>query len=550
MFIQKFNKLIRNKWIWGIFAVLVCFLFVASDMFQGSSGADPQAYGTLDGEAVTYETFQSALTAARVEDVLRNRGAHQNDYAWSANRAWRFVAALKMAKKMNLRVTKEELSQSIRALFSDESGFRPDIYSRVVLDQFHCTTFQFEAALKDYLLVEKTSKAFSLAGWVSEPLARAQSYGLTDTFTLRSASFTNEFTAAPVTLSDEKLKEFYDQNLPFYRVPEKVAVRYVTFKVADYLDKAEADSEEDLQFRYDTDPSRYTAEVDGVKTNLSFEAARAQLESESKAENAKTLAVTAAESFADAFYNDSHDADREAEILAPGFFEAQATAAGVTVVTTQLFSANAPVPGIERELSTSFSDAAFGLSNETSYECRSDAIVGKDAVYILAYQEKVAAHDPAFESIKETIVKDATQQERNRLFSEKLDSLHSSYTAEMQKGRSFDDVTKELGLTTSTNLTFSPMAMQDLPGDRRTWMTLLPNISAGKSSQFVAYDGGAALVYVIERARGEETLINNYKGYLSSQMSSTLSERLSDSWLEANFKGMNPVVPEIDPVEE
>ena len=36
MVIQKFNKLIRNKWIWGVFAVAISAFF-AFDFLTGSS---------------------------------------------------------------------------------------------------------------------------------------------------------------------------------------------------------------------------------------------------------------------------------------------------------------------------------------------------------------------------------------------------------------------------------------------------------------------------------------------------------------------------------
>ena len=408
MFINKFNKLIRNKWIWGIFAVIVCFLFVASDMFRGDSGSGRgNEFASLDGQAVDYQQYQNAMLAVRIADTLANRGVSRMSPEEVSERAWRFLAAARTAEKMGLRVSETELLQHIKILFSDETGnFRPEFYARFLMEQFQCSEQQFEAADRLQLLVDKACTAFSLASWASEPLAEAQSHGLTDTYTLRTATVSNTFADAEVDLSDEKLQAYYNRNKAAYQIPEQVAVRYVAFPVADYADKVEAADEDDLRFRYDSDPSRYTGEVDGVKTNLSFEAAREQLEAEYKADQAKVLARNAADDFAGLFFNETRDRDFGAEVTADGFFEAKAAAQGLAVATTGLFSAGAAVPGIEASARSAFSTAAFelekvdpsALDRASSYDCYSDPVVGKDFVYVLAYQEKVAAHEPEFDS--------------------------------------------------------------------------------------------------------------------------------------------------------
>ena len=56
MVILQFNKLIRNKWIWGAFAVVVCLAFCFDDFFRGSrdgeENTETKAWGTLGGEPV------------------------------------------------------------------------------------------------------------------------------------------------------------------------------------------------------------------------------------------------------------------------------------------------------------------------------------------------------------------------------------------------------------------------------------------------------------------------------------------------------------------
>ena len=42
MFIIKFNNMVKNKWIWAAFAIVVAVAFGASDML-GAGGADASA---------------------------------------------------------------------------------------------------------------------------------------------------------------------------------------------------------------------------------------------------------------------------------------------------------------------------------------------------------------------------------------------------------------------------------------------------------------------------------------------------------------------------
>lgn len=570
MFIQKFNKLIRNKWIWGIFAVIVCFLFVASDLFRGEGGSGRgNEFATLDGQTVDYRQYQNAMLAVRIADTLANRGVSRLTPEEVSARAWRFLAAARTAEKMGLRVSDAELHQnivdflqSVRQFFVNEYGtFRPEFYSRFLMEQFQCSEQQFESAYAFQILVAKVCKAFSSANWASDPLADAQSHGLTDTYTLRTATVSNTFAEAEVDLSDEKLQAYYNRNKAVYQIPEQVSVRYVAFPVADFADKVEAADEDDLRFRYDSDPSRYTGEVDGVKTNLSFEAAREQLETEYKADQAKVLAQDVADDFAGLFFNETRDRDFGAEVTADGFFEAKAAAQGLTVATTGLFAAGAAVPGIEASARGAFSTAAFelekvdpaALDRASSYDCYSDPVVGKDFVYVLAYQEKVAAHEPEFDSIREKLSTAVAAESRDALFNDSIGKLYENYTKEMDKGRPFEEVATELGLAVSTNLVMSTLEVRNLPGNPYQWASILPRIAVGESSQFILYGTGASLVYVLDRQPGDETMRDYYKKGLADKTRTDFAGNLSEDWLEENFKAMPQHLPnqeEADAEEE
>ena len=72
MVIQKFNKLIRNKWLWGVFAVIVggafAFDFMVDDLLRGGREerrSDGGGAGTLAGEPVKADLFTSIAEDVR-----------------------------------------------------------------------------------------------------------------------------------------------------------------------------------------------------------------------------------------------------------------------------------------------------------------------------------------------------------------------------------------------------------------------------------------------------------------------------------------------------
>lgn len=545
MFINKFNKLIRNKWIWGIFAVIVCFLFVASDLFRGNDGAAREnSVGTLDGEPVSYEQYQEAALAVRIDDLLSNRRRTTLDDEETRARAWRFVAAIRAAQKMGLVVSDAEVKQHVAMAFSDQTGsFNPAFYANFVRDQFGCSTAQYEKGAAAALLVAKVSSATALANWTSPPLIDAQSRGQTDRYTLRIATISNSFDQAEVEVTDEKLSASYNLNKARYMVPDKVAVRFVTMNVADFADKVEEPDEDAVRFHYDEDPSRYTEVVDGVTTNLSFEAARDKIVAELKAEGAVDLARAAAEEFAEVFYNDSHDAATEAELLTPEFFEKAAAERGLTVQKTELFARGDVVPGVESAARTDFSDAAFSLGPEASYDYYSDPVVGQKSVYVLAYGELVPEHEPGLDAVKDEVRESVVAEERNRLFVDEVSKAYETYSAEAEKGRDFDELVAEIGFTASTNMVMTAFDVRNLPGNPREWITILPRLAVGETSSPVFYGTGAAFARVFDREAGDETMRENFKARLADNMRMTLGSSLSESWLESNYQAMSPDVP-------
>ncbi len=104
MVIQKFNKRIRNKWVWGAFAVVVSAAFCFDDLFTTREREERAVgdAGLLAGEAVDAKEYLSI--AEDVRGIGRQRDWQRK--GGEVNReAWENYAALKVAGRQGLLAT-------------------------------------------------------------------------------------------------------------------------------------------------------------------------------------------------------------------------------------------------------------------------------------------------------------------------------------------------------------------------------------------------------------------------------------------------------------
>ena len=189
MVIHQFNKLIRNKWVWGVFAVAIsaffAFDFLVADLNRSEpASAGSSAAGTLNGEKVDAQLFSD------IAEEIRGFG-QQRDWkrpAGEVNReAWENYAALAVAGKDGLEATDAEVSAMIRndRSFQQNGGFSFALY-QALLRQNGLTPERFEAYLKRRVTLMRIGQAvLASAAWAS-PMELDQAIAdMTDTFTVK-----------------------------------------------------------------------------------------------------------------------------------------------------------------------------------------------------------------------------------------------------------------------------------------------------------------------------------------------------------------------------
>ena len=256
MFIIKFNNMVKNKWIWAAFAIVVAVAFGASDMLGAGSRAREGGgrLGSLGGKALDPGLYQTVGNLIRYRNLM---GGTQDTY--SARERWKLCAALLRARESGLSVSDSELAAIIRGMgfFRDADGqFSSETYNRV-LSRIEFTPTMFQEALRADVALNQLRFCVARGPWAPPSVVEDRTLGRSDRFTLRTATLTNAFDAASTDVSEDEARAFYDAHPDLYRLPERRAVRYVVFPAVAYREKAEV-TDEEIKAYYDENESDFT----------------------------------------------------------------------------------------------------------------------------------------------------------------------------------------------------------------------------------------------------------------------------------------------------
>ena len=290
MVILQFNKLIRNKWVWGVFALVVSAVFVCPDNLFTSGRPEQKgsSFGTLAGKEVDAKVFNAQVSIARAnERNMMARGARipESSYLERNHNAWRDYASAETAAANGIVVTDEQLADAIvnSPMFRGPNGFDANIYAMIVQQEFGLTVKEFEASVRRELQARAQSGLFGAAVWASPMEVAQATYDKTDKFTVQVANFVQtKEEADAVKMDDAGLQKWYDANSKILALPELVKIRYVAINAADtnLLAKMVV-TEDDLRDIYDSDLSKYTSvDTNGTETVKAFDEVKAGIESE------------------------------------------------------------------------------------------------------------------------------------------------------------------------------------------------------------------------------------------------------------------------------
>ncbi len=530
MVILQFNKLIRNKWLWGVFAIIVggafAFDFLVDDLLRDGKGEPRDSgVGTLGGKAVSSAEFR-----AIAEDI---RGFGQNrDWRRSnaeVNReAWETTAVVEVARRNGLEATDSEVSQAIRTdrSFQQDGQFSFARYSGLLREN-GLSPERYEEFVKRRLTMMKLAGT-ALAGssvWASPMEIEQAVADVTDAFTVRVARFRQaKADADAVKLDDAGLKKWYDDNAKSLELPERIKLRMVKFDaVSSNALAAVTVTEDSLRDYYDVTVDKYTAtDTNGVETVKKFEDVRAEVERELRQIESVQRLVT--NLTARAYGKQAAEGKSRLDEIA--------SEEGAKVETSDWFSLEGPYKEGFMKRATAICPGAQGFDevvaelDSSSEDLRYGVVASDKAVWLVEKSETSAAHVPTFDEARDIVRPRALAAAKADAFKAKVEAVaKNGAKAVLESG----DV--------STNITFAVCDLkQGAFPDQNAIVAAAMKLRKGEVSEFTSTGTGRALLVVCEdRAPGDAAKVQIWKLQVRGEAESLQRRQIPETWRKWNL---------------
>lgn len=539
MVIHHFNRLIRNKWVWGAFAVAISAFFALDFLFTGNSSGDEgsaNAAGSLNGDDVNWQEFDMLRAAKRRE---MGRMGQDIDSAELNRSVWGEIAAYRTARALSLEASDEELKEIIKneRAFQTDGAFDFKKYQDLVARAFELTPEGYEERLRRGLSVDRLGKVVAAdASWVPPAMLDLALRDMTDNLTIRLVTYTNT-TDSMVETTEEDLRAYYDSHTNSLALPDCATVRFVRIAAdtPERLAKFEV-SDDDVEQYYEDNITQYeTTTAEGTTTKPVEEV---------KDEIVK--AVQLEKSLA-AYEEDFSVRCQNAIGADTKLLEEIAKESGAEIQTSPVFALDGTVHAHFTQRATAFAPGAQGFADaaaEVDATNRWNFVLAPKAVYVMEYDTVIPAHTPTYEEAiaKDALKADALREKKAKVFKESVEAAVAPAAAALKEGKSFEEVESLFGAAgVSTQLVFcaSKMMPQPFPEARDIYRQA-SELAAGELSEVIPLPGSRKGYVVYMQAREN----NNAEAMTSlapvrSQFGDMAGSVAVDAWTDWNLKRMN-----------
>ena len=543
MVIQKFNKIIRNKWIWGAFAVAIsaffAFDFLIMKINSPEQAKPSSAYGSLAGEAVDGELFSEL--ALEVRGIGPNRD-WKRDQGEVNREAWENYAALKVAAKNGIEATDEEVAEMIRRdpSFSQNGAFSFQIY-QMLLRQNSLQPEKFEESLKRRLTLMRLNQAILGSAVWGSPLETEQALSdMVDTFTVKIARFRqSKKDADAVKLDDKALEKWYIDNTNSIALPERIKLRFVRYdaNASNVLAKMIV-TEDEMRDRYDVVSDKYTVtDTNGVETVKKFEEVKGEIE--------KELRLMAAVEFFRTNLNIRAYAVK-AKAGSSRLDEIAAEDGKKVAVSDWMTLSDRYVEGFMHRIASVFPGAEAAAEtiaelDSSSEDLRYGVIVSEKTVWLVELAETSASHVPSFKEAKSVITPRALSAAR-------ADAFKASIASLAEKGT---NALFAAAYNVSSNISFSVSDMrQGEFSDQFAVARAATKLAKGELSPLsMTAPSRGLVVYCVDRVPGDAAKTTLLKSQIQNEVTSLQLRQLSEEWKKSNLERMGFTVGDMSSIE-
>ncbi len=524
MLITRFNSLIRNRVVWIAFAGIVSASFLGFSMAPGGCEAQgTRAVGTLNAREVSPEEFRMAMFFEM--GLSEPRGLDRAQHEQLRRQTWRRIAILDKAAELGLVTSDQEIAQLVgrEQEFLVNGSFDRGRYDAFVRSRGVNIPI-FESYLRQNLTIQKAITALESLVWTPPSDVNRRLRNLIDERRVGFVILPIETYTGTVNLTREDILAFYEERPEFFRIPERVRVKYVHFPHANY--RPEEIDEAMIADYYDLHRDEFLPEgMDPLALPEPLETVRPVIVERLRDEEARFQARDAATEFVIALAPDRRGGRPS--------FDQLATTQGLTVATTDWFAVDEAVPSLDVDLE--FRQAAFGLVENDPELAFSDAINGADAAYVLYAFERAPSRIPPFEEIADEIVTPlATSNALQRAFLAWANDLRDQLETQTLAGTPGNLAATKMGLDVIMTGAFS--VLDSLSTNLFEYADIVipgtVELEAGEWGEVLTAPEVALIPFMIERLAGDPAAMTALRPQLISSLQEFQGGLLFREWGE------------------
>ncbi len=258
-FVRTKQKSVTIKVVFGliILSFVIGYTMLTAPQDKGAPQAGDIA-ARVNGEEISYNNFQTAYS--NLYNLYQS--IYQGNFNATLEKQLNLpkqalqqlveqALLIQQADELGVSVSSQELIDNIAQYdaFKVDGTFNRDRYLEVLSYQ-RLTPEQFENSQQRALLTQKVQQALQKDISLSDEELQAAFHEASDSINLNFVWLTPALVENKVEVTDDGLADYFTANQEKFRIPEKIALRYLQFDPARYEDEVPTFSDDDLERYY------------------------------------------------------------------------------------------------------------------------------------------------------------------------------------------------------------------------------------------------------------------------------------------------------------
>lgn len=534
----------HQTWLWAVIITLTIISFVwffspYSKMNSGSRG--PINYGSINGERITAEDYANAWHEIELQFFFRSSGNWPNEEAKrmgfdQEKETYQWLLLVQKQRQMGIHISSEVAAQTALAMlgqFQKQEHLTPQIFRERILEPHGLRLDDFDRFMRHYLGIQELITTVGLSGKLITPQdVKAIYVREHEELATEAAFFSATNYMASVTVTPEAVAQFYASDTNKYQIPDRVQVSYVKFDLTNFA----AEATQELAKMTNMDQEIDTAYQQNP-TNLLLQA---------KAQSLAEAKVKIREGRLKMF--EAQQARKKAVEFATVLFAMEPLRAenlavlaktnGLTVCVSAPFDREDGPKDLD--VLEDFAKAAFALTPEDPF---APPIVGREAVYVMAFNKQIPSEIPPLDKIRDQVTADYKHNQALTRARQEGSTLSQKVILGMAQGKTFAAICEE---AKAKRVVLPPFSLSERRvAEAEEFLTLdqLKHLAfstpPGKASNFQATSDGGVILYVKSKSPPDNAKMNFDLPAFAQNLRLTRQQEAFNVWFSREYdKGM------------